>query len=68
MPYSEEDFARMETDPVLRRQYFWTVAQKALARERALRKQGQWAESAHDGRFGRIIMENIDRLVETTGG
>lgn len=62
MPYSETDFDRMDTDPVLQRQYFWTRGQKAILRSIKAREQGNLAEAQLQARFGRTLLDNLDRL------
>lgn len=71
--YTEEHFERMRTDPVLRRQYTWQVAQSAKRRAAKVRASKTktadevfWANI--DEWFGSFLLENIDRVVETTGG
>lgn len=60
MPYSEAAFERMNTDPALRRAYFWQVAQRALLDRRA--NEGGDAMRL----FGRTVLDNLDALVKAT--
>lgn len=63
MHYTEEHFDRMESDPVLRRQYFWQVGQSALLRSVQYRKEGRLEDAQRDAWFGRWVLDNIERLM-----
>jgi len=51
MPYTEADFARMDTDPAFARQYFWRCAMgmKRLAAERRRRVRAMAVSSSPVG-------------------
>ena len=67
MPYTEEYFERMETDPVLRKQYFWKCAMGMKSRAIKLKlPANKFAEDVHlvDAyeRTSTFILENLDRI------
>ena len=64
--FTDEECARMEHDPVLRRQYFWHVGHNALLTSVKLRESGNLKDAQWIGRFGRAVLDNIDVLVRAT--
>lgn len=62
MPYTEEQLDRMDSDPVLRRQYIWQVAQRALLHSHELRAEGDLEQAQTLARFGRAVLDNIDAI------
>lgn len=65
MPFTEEQMDRLDDDPMLQRCYFWQVGHKALLRSVTARKDGRLSDAQFEARFGRAILDNIDKLIVT---
>lgn len=76
MPYSDEDFERMETDPVLARQYFWFCGMRARAEACRLRRRARQMpledgfdavkRAEHLDWVASAVLENLEVLVRST--
>lgn len=60
MPYTEADFERMETDPVLARQYAWRVGMNARRMAIQYRVEGRRDDATAFDRLAQQVLDNLD--------